>query len=152
MKIFLTIIFFLINLPFNLFASNYEVEFFFTTDDRDFHVMKFTDELTLRQFKTKANWKDSLGNFGVVECMGNHTVLKNDKTILKMYCKEINKSNDNFVIMFDRNSENFNAGVGKSTYLDAIGKYKVYKNIKCIYAVNLFEDKGSIIKQKCNLK
>ena len=31
-----------------------------------------------------------------------------------MYCKEINKSNDNFVIMFDRNSENFEAGVGKS--------------------------------------
>ena len=146
------ITFFLINFSFNLFASNYEVEFFFTTDDRDFHVMKFTDELTLRQFKTKANWKDSLGNFGVVECMGNHTIFKNDKTILKMYCKEINKSNDNFVIMFDRNSENFNAGVGKSTYLDAIGKYKVYKNIKCIYAVNLFEDKGSIIKQKCNLK
>ena len=137
---------------FNLFASNYEVEFFFTTDDRDFHVMEFTDELTLRQFKAKANWKDSLGNFGVVECMGNHTIFKNDKTLLKMYCKEINKRNDNFVIMFDRNSENFSAGVGKSIYLDAIGKYKDYKNLKCIYAVNLFEDKGSIIKQKCKLQ
>ena len=135
----------------NLFGSNYEVEFFFTTDDRDFHVMEFTDELTLRQFKSKANWKDSLGNFGVVECMGNHTIFKNDKTILKMYCKEINKSNDNFVIMFDRNSESFDVGVGQSIYLDAIGKYKSYKNKRCIYAVNLFEDKGSIVKQKCKL-
>ena len=144
--------FIVIFFSFNLFASNYEVEFFFTIDDRDFHVMEFTEELTLRQFKTKANWKDSLGNFGVVECMGNHTIFNNDKTLLKMYCKEINKSNDNFVIMFDRNSENFNAGVGKSTYLYAVGKFKNYKNLKCIYAVNLFEDKGSIIKQKCNLK
>ena len=114
--------------------------------------MKFTDEITLRQFKAKANWKDSIGNYGVVDCMGNHTIFKNDKTLLKMYCKEINKSNDNFVIMFDRNSENFEAGVGKSTYLDAVGKYKKYKNMQCIYAVNLFENKGSIIKQKCKLK
>ncbi|RPH06096.1 MAG: hypothetical protein CBD54_005150 [Alphaproteobacteria bacterium TMED194] len=68
-----------------------------------------------------------------------------------MYCKEINKSNDNFVLMFDRNSENFNAGVGESTYLDAIGKYSKYKSLKCIYAVNSFEGKGSIIKQKCKL-
>ena len=71
--------------------------------------MKFTDELTLRQFKTKANWKDSLGNFGVVECMGNHTIFKNDKTILKMYCKEINKSNDtrNMISNFSFNHQIF---------------------------------------------
>ena len=123
MKKILFLIIYLYSL--NLFSSNYEVEFFFTSDDRDFDVMKFTDEITLRQFKAKANWKDSIGNYGVVDCMGNHNIFKNDKTLLKMYCKEINKSNDNFVIMFDRNSENFEAGVGKS-YLDAIGKYKDY--------------------------
>ena len=115
-------------------------------------MMEFTDEITLRQFKTKANWKDNIGNYGVVECMGNHTIFKNERTLLKMYCKEINKNNDNFVIMFDRESENFNAGVGKSTYIHAVGKYKNYKNIKCIYAVNQFEDKGSIIKQKCKVE
>ena len=137
---------------YNSFASNYEVEFFFTVDDRDFDIMEFTDEITLRQFKSNANWKDNIGNYGVVECMGNHTIFKSERTLLKMYCKEINKSNDNFVIMFERDSENFDAGVGKSTYIDAVGKYKNYKNIKCIYAVNQFENKGSIIKQKCNLK
>ena len=42
--------------------------------------------------------------------------------------------------MFDRNSENFEAGVGKAIYLDAIGSIKC-KNMQCIYAVNLFEDK-----------
>ena len=135
---------------FALSASNYEVEFFFTSDDRDFDIMQFTEEITLRQFKSNANWKDNLGNYGVVECMGNHTIFKNDMTLLKMYCKEINKSNDNFVIMFDRKSDNFDAGIGKSTYLDATGKFKKYKNIKCIYAVNTFENKGTIIKQKCN--
>ena len=36
-----------------------------------------------------------------------------------MYCKEINKRNDNFVIMFERDSENVNVGVGKSTYIHA---------------------------------
>ena len=146
------ILFLLISLfSFNAFTSNYEVEFFFTADDRDTDVMKFTDLITLRQFKGKANWKDNKGGYGVVECMGNHTIFKNKKTLLKMYCKEINKSNDNFVLMFDRNSENFNAGVGESTYLDAIGKYSKYKSLKCIYAVNSFEGKGGIIKQKCKL-
>ena len=48
--------------------------------------------------------------------------------------------------------ENVNVGVGKSTYIHAEGKYKNYKNTKCIYAVNLFENKGSIIKQKCKLE
>ena len=131
------------------FASDYEVEFFVTVDDRDLDVMEFSDEITLRQFKNNANWKDNAGNYGVVECMGNHTVFKSERTLLKMYCKEINKSNDNFVIMFERDSENVNVGVGKSTYIHAEGKYKNYKNTKCIYAVNLFENKGSIIKQKC---
>ena len=83
--------------PFNAFTSNYEVEFFFTADDRDTDVMKFTDLITLRQFKGNANWKDNKGGYGVVECMGNHTIFKNKKTLLKMYCKEVNKSNDNFV-------------------------------------------------------
>ena len=137
---------------YNSFASNYEVEFFFTVDDRDLDIMEFSDAITLRQFKNNANWKDNTGNYGVVECMGNHTVLKSERTLLKMYCKEVNKSNDNFVIMFERDSENFDAGVGKSTYIDAVGKYKSYKNIKCIYAVNQFENKGSIIKQKCKLE
>ena len=126
-NILLLIIFFF---SYNLFASNYEVEFFFTVDDRDLDIMEFSDEITLRQFKNNANWKDNAGNYGVVECMGNHTVFKSERTLLKMYCKEINKSNDNFVIMFERDSENFDAGVGKSTYIDAVGKYKSYKNIK----------------------
>ena len=145
------ILFLLISLfSFYAFTSNYEVEFFFTSDDRDTDVMKFTDLITLRQFKGKANWKDNKGDYGVVECMGNHTIFKK-KTLLKMYCKEINKRNDNFVIMFDRDSANFNAGVGESIYLDAIGEYSQYKSLKCIYAVNSFEGKGSIIKQKCKL-
>ena len=149
MKNILLLIVFFFSLK--LFASNYEVEFFFTLDERDFDVMEFSNEITLRQFKGNANWKDNIGNYGVVECMGNHTILKSERTLLKMYCKEINKSNDNFVIMFERDSENFNVGVGKSTYIHAEGKYKDYENTKCIYAVNLFEKKGSIIKQKCKL-
>ena len=137
---------------YSLFASDYEVEFFVTVDDRDLDVMKFSDEITLRQFKNNANWKDNAGNYGVVECMGNHTVFKSERTLLKMYCKEINKSNDNFVIMFERDTENLNVGVGKSTYIHAEGKFKNFKNTKCIYAVNTFENKGSIIKQKCKLE
>ena len=134
------------------FSSDYEVEFFVTVDDRDLDVMEFSDEITLRQFKNNANWKDNAGNYGVVECMGNHTVFKSERTLLKMYCKEINKSNDNFVIMFERDTENLNVGVGKSTYIHAEGKFKNFKNTKCIYAVNTFENKGSIIKQKCKLQ
>ena len=147
----LTILFILLFTS-NIVASEYEVEFFFTADDRDTDIMNFSDLVTLRQFKGKANWKDDKGGYGVVECMGNHTIFNNKKTLLKMYCKEINQENNNFVIMFDRNSEHFSAGVGKSTYIHAIGKYKKYNKLNCIYAVNSFEGKGSIIKQKCKMK
>ena len=135
----------------NLFGFTYEVEFFFTADERDTDIMKFSELITLRQFKGKGNWKDNKGDYGVVDCMGNHTIIKSNKTLLKMYCKEMNENNNNFVIMFDRNSENFNAGVGQSIYLVATGKYQQYLNLKCIYAVKSFESKGSIIKQKCRL-
>ena len=52
MKNILWLIVFFLSL--NLFASDYEVEFFFTLDNRDFDVMEFSDEITLRQFMTKA--------------------------------------------------------------------------------------------------
>ena len=69
MKIILFLLISLFSL--NAFTSNYEVEFFFTADDRDTDSMQFTDLITLRQFKGKANWKDNKGGYGVVECMGN---------------------------------------------------------------------------------
>ena len=46
MKNILLLIVFFFSL--NLFASNYEVEFFFTLDERDFDVMEFSNEITLR--------------------------------------------------------------------------------------------------------
>ena len=149
MKYLLIFIISMIN--FKLSSSNYEVEFFFALDANNQEKMEFSNVVTLRQFHGKANWKDNNGEYGVVECMGNHTVVKNKKTILRMYCKEENKNNDNFVIKFDRDSEHYDVGVGESIYISAIGKYKKYKDMKCIYAVNLFEGKGSIIKQKCKL-
>ena len=144
-------IFLILILKSKLLSSDYEVEFFFAFDESNQNIMEFEDLISLRQFRGKANWKDNNGEYGVVECMGNHTIIKGKKTILKMYCKEENNKNDNFVIKFDRDSEHYDAGVGQSAYLSAKGKYKKYKNMKCIYAVNLFESKGSIIKQKCKL-
>ena len=32
------------SLSFNLFATDYQVEFFFTLDNRDFDIMEFSDE------------------------------------------------------------------------------------------------------------
>ena len=53
--------------------------------------MKFTEEITLRQFKAKAKRKDSFGNYGVVDYMKSH-YFKNDKTLLKCTVKRLIKT------------------------------------------------------------
>ena len=149
MKIKFYLYFVLFLIPHVLYSSDYEVEYFFTTDKRDTDIMDFSDEITLRQFKAKANWKDNKGNYGVVECMGNYTIIKKTQTVLKMYCKEFNKEKNNFVIMFDRESQDLDVGVGKAEYLYTTGQYEKYKDLTCIYAVKSLENKGAIIKQQC---
>ena len=50
----------------------------------------------------------------------------------------------------ERNSKSYNAGIGKSVIIDATGRFKKLKGIKCIYAVTKY-DNSSFVKEKCDL-
>ena len=48
----------------------------------------------------------------------------------------------------NRNSSDYELGVGKINYIMGEGKFKEYEKYKCVYAVELNEGL-SVIKQKC---
>ena len=133
------------------FLYSYDFEFEVLSNEGDTRVMEFSDILTYRQFQIKSNWKDTLGDWGIVDCAGTHTVFKDKGTVLKNYCIGTNVDGDNFWLIMDRNSDNFDAGIGEIKYVKGTGKFKKYIGTKCVYAVShLPEGKGSFIKAKCN--
>ena len=133
------------------FLYAYDFEFEVLSNEGDVRVMELPDLLVYRQFNIKSNWKDTLGDWGIVECTGTHTLHTGKGTILKNYCKGPNVEDDKFWLIMDRKSDNFDSGIGKIEYLEGTGKFKKYIGTKCVYAVShLKKGKGSFIKAKCN--
>ena len=91
-----SIIFLLSILITNLFSKNFDLEIMSASDGSNATIFKFSDNITYRHFLSYQNWKDSLGDWGSLECAGNHTIIKDQGTILKNYCKGINKDGDIF--------------------------------------------------------
>ena len=137
----------------NLFSYDFELEILSAGDGSDTKVFKFSDNIIFRQFHSYQNWKDNLGDWGTLECAGNHTTIKNVGTILKNYCKGINKDGDIFWLMMDRNSVDFEAGLGKIKYKNGTGKFKNHEGTECIYAINFLKHgNGTFQKAKCKYK
>ena len=144
----LNILFLIFLFSINLFSTDFEIEIMSAGDGSETKIFEFSDNITYRHFYSHQNWKDNLGDWGTLECAGNHTIIKNKGTILKNYCKGINKDGDLFWLMMDRNSVDFEAGLGKIKYKNGTGKFKKLINANCIYAVEISEE-FSILKQKC---
>ena len=100
------------------FLYAYDFEFEVLSNEGDVRVMELPDLLVYRQFNIKSNWKDTLGDWGIVECTGTHTLHKGKGTILKNYCKGTNVEDDKFWLIMDRKSDNFDSGIGKIEYLE----------------------------------
>ena len=132
------------------FLYSYDFEFEVLSNEGDIRVIELPDLLIYRQFYVKSNWKDTLGDWGIIECTGSHTLHKEKGTTAKNYCKGTNVEDDNFWLIMDRNSNDFDAGIGELKYVKGTGKFKKYIGTKCVYAVShLKEGKGSFIKSKC---
>tara|TARA_Y100001935_G_C16875977_1_gene300184 strand:- start:29 stop:481 length:453 start_codon:yes stop_codon:yes gene_type:complete len=147
MNIFLYIsIFFLFLL--NISAKEVSIDIFFINKGGTNKVMKFGEILTYRQTEGTASWSDSEGDYGLLECMGNYVTNNSDGTILNNYCKGTNRNKDIFWLIMNRNSSDYEAGVGRIKYLHGTGKFKKYKNLECIYGVEIIEGMA-VLKQKC---
>ena len=142
---------FLLFYTFNCFSENnqsYSVDITFLADAGNTQIMNFGEEFTYRQFKGTASWKDSIGDYGTLKCLGNYISSKETGTTLNNYCKGSNKDGDVFWLTMKRNSSDYDGGIGKIKYIYGEGKFKKFINRSCIYAVDIAKD-ISILKQKC---
>ena len=127
------------------------IDIFFVSDAVDNKVMEFGDILTYRQTEGTATWNDSEGDYGLLKCMGNYVTTKKKGTILNNYCQGTNRNKESFWLIMNRNSDDFEIGVGRITYIKGESKFKEYEKFKCVYAVELIEGLA-VLKQKCNTK
>ena len=98
----------------------------------------------------KGHIKNNIGNYGIIECNSLTEKKKDDLVFLKVICEmSINDGNKIWTIL-ERNSESYNAGIGKSIIIDGTGKFKKLKGISCIYAVTKYQN-SSFVKEKCKL-
>ena len=150
MKIIIFLLFLIIS---SLSSNDFELEIMSASDGNNTTIFKFSNNITYRHFHSFQNWKDSLGDWGSLECAGNHTIIKDKGTILKNYCKGLNKDGDIFWLMMDRNSMDFDAGIGKITYRKGTGKFNNYEGVECLYAITfLANGNGTFQKAKCKFK
>ncbi len=147
---FYTILFILFSNFNKVFSAEFDVDITFLTDAGSSNVMEFGEELTVRQFNGTASWKDNKGDYGTLKCLGNYVSSKKKGTILNNYCKGSNKDEDIFWLIMNRNSTDYDGGVGKSEYIYGEGKFKKLIGVKCIYAIEISKE-FSIIKQKCKV-
>ena len=148
MRYLLTILFFFIHV--NVLAKEVTVDIFFISSAGTNKVMTFGDILVYRQTEGTASWADSEGDYGLLECMGNYLIKKNEGTVLNNYCKGTNRQKDIFWLIMKRTSSDYEAGIGKSTYLHGTGKFQDYEGVECIYGVEILEGMA-VLKQKCKL-
>ena len=92
-------------------------------------VMKFGIILTYRQTEGTATGKDSERDYGLLKCMVNYVTTKTKGTILKNYCQVTNRNKESFRLIINRNSADYELGVGRSTYIKGEGSLKNMKNL-----------------------
>ena len=115
------------------------------TDQRE---IKFPDGNKYIQLEGAANWKDTKGDYGIINCLATITTKNKKKSaILHAFCEAKNQNEEQFWLNLNRTSD-MEIGIGVATYIYGEGKYKKLTGIECPYAVNYYEDR-MFYKQKC---
>ena len=151
MKYFILTFLLFVNNVFSETKAEYTVDITFIEDAGSEDVMNFKNKFTYRNTKATASWKDNLGDYGILKCLGNYMSYEKIGTELNLYCKGSNKEGDVFWLTMKRNSKDYDGGIGKSQYIYGQGKFKKLINAKCIYAVEISKE-FSILKQKCKIE
>ena len=133
-----------------LLSKDWNISMYFKIENTKKIAINKNEEYV--QFSATANWEDSFGDFGILDCIGNMVVIK-DSSGSSLYgvCNGRNQNKDTFVLKFERSSDDIDTGIGFSTFLNGTGKYKDNIGLNCPYAVKFFEDR-TFFKKKCKLK
>ena len=134
----------------SLLSKDWNISMYFKIENTKKIAINKNEEYV--QFSATANWEDSFGDFGILDCIGNMVVIKDSfGSSLYGVCNGRNQNKDTFVLKFERSSDDIDTGIGFSTFLNGTGKYKDNIGLKCPYAVKFFEDR-TFFKKKCKLK
>ncbi len=147
------LLFLLIFFTFNINSENnnqYIVDYTFLDDAGSEDIMNFKNNFTYRNTKSTASWKDNMGDYGIIKCLGNYLSHEKSGTNLNFYCQGSNKDGETFWLTMKRNSADFEGGIGKIEYVFGESKFKKLINKKCVYAVKISTG-FSILKQKCKM-
>ena len=109
----------------NLYSKNFEIEIFFSGNTDDIDLIEFPNNTKYQQIKNSANWQNSYGDYGVLKCLFNIYLGKNNGNArLSGFCDGKNQKNEKFWLEFKRNTEDFDAGIGRSKFIFGTGNYK----------------------------
>ena len=114
-------------------------------------LYKLEDGRVFEASSLEGHIKNNLGNYGNIRCNSLIETKKSELVFLKVICESSLNDGNTIWSVLERGSSSFKAGIGDSTIIDATGKYKKLKGIKCIYAVTKYK-KSSFVKEKCNIK
>ena len=149
MKILIILFYFIL---LNLYSKSFEIEIFFSSNSNDLDIIEFPNNTRYQQIKNTANWQNTYGDYGILKCLFNiYLGENNSNTRLSGFCDGKNQDNEKFWLEFERNTDDFDAGIGRSKFIFGNGKYKKFIGTQCIYAVKILDD-SAFSKHKCKLK
>ena len=135
----------------SLCSKSFEIEIFFSANPNDLDVIEFPNNTKFQQVKNTANWQNTFGDYGVLKCLFNIYLGENNSNAkLFGFCDGKNQDNEKFWLEFKRNTEDFDAGIGRSKFIFGTGKFKEFIGTECIYAVKILDD-SAFSKHRCNL-
>ena len=148
MKILILLFYFII---LGLYSKTFDIEIFFSTKSQDLDVIDFPDSTKYQQIKNNANWQNTYGDYGVLKCLFNIYLGENNiNARLFGFCDGKNQDSERFWLEFKRNTDDFDAGIGRSKFIFGTGKYEKLIGTECIYAVKIL-DYSAFSKLKCKL-
>ena len=148
MKILILLFYFIL---LNLYSKSFEMEIFFSSSSNDLDIIEFPNNTKYQQIKNTANWQNTYGDYGILKCLFNiYLGENNSNTRLSGFCDGKNQDNEKFWLEFQRNTDDFDAGIGRSKFIFGNGKYKKFIGTQCIYAVKILDD-SAFSKHKCKL-
>ena len=148
MKILILLFYFIL---LNLYSKSFEMEIFFSGSSNDTDIIEFPNNTKYQQIKNTANWQNTYGDFGILKCLFNIYLGENNSNAqLSGFCDGKNQDNEKFWLEFERNTDDFDAGIGRSKFIFGNGKYKKFIGTQCIYAVKILDD-SAFSKHKCKI-
>ena len=149
MKILILLFYFIL---LNLYSKSFEMEIFFSGSSNDTDIIEFPNNTKYQQIKNTANWQNTYGDYGILKCLFNIYLGENNSNAqLSGFCDGKNQDNEKFWLEFERNTDDFDAGIGMSKFIFGNGKYKKFIGTQCIYAVKILDD-SAFSKHKCKFK